>query len=227
MRPHLHFVATLATALLSAVLGACAGLPAARMALPESLSMAPHEELRGLGAGERGEFSLGADRGRFDRYASRLELFDLALARERRAASFRLGGVAANCQGRETTTQIGIVGAALQPYRVQCEWRGGADATMDWGASSAELTQAVRSGRFQQGATVLELRSVHRVEGSPLALRAPIGVLITHEGHPVGAIELNGTRPRVWRPPAGAPMHDQVTWIALALSLLWDPAMAA
>jgi hypothetical protein len=75
-----------------------------------------------------------------------------------------------------------------------------------------------RSGRFTLGAE----QSVRRVQGSPLALEQPIGHLLSHRGEPVGAIELNGATPRLWRPPADDALAEPVTRVALAL--LWDPA---
>lgn len=213
--------------LLTAVLAACASVPAARMALPEALGATEPERVTGLNGLPDGTFTLGAEKGRFARRASRLALFDTAWTKDRVAASFRLGAAAADCQGRQSTVQAGPLGGRLQPFDVRCEFRGPGEATLQWGALDRTVGRAERSGEFRRGDVRLDVRSVHRVEGSPLPLDAPIGALILHRGVPVGAVEWNGLQPRVWRPAAGAPMHVEVTWIALALALLWDPAAAA
>lgn len=88
--------------------------------------------------------------------------------------------------------------------------------------TDAATPGATGSGRVQFGAVVLQLQSVHGVQGSPLPLEAPIGHVLTQDGRPVGAVEINGT-PRLWHPPAGTPAHDAVTHAALALALLWHP----
>jgi hypothetical protein len=64
------------------------------------------------------------------------------------------------------------------------------------------------------------------VQGSPLPLEQPIGYVMSHEGRPVGAIELNGSTPRLWRPALSDALAEPVTLAALALALLWDPAGA-
>lgn len=72
----------------------------------------------------------------------------------------------------------------------------------------------------------LDVQSLHNVQGSPPPLEAPIGTLFSHKGRPVGAVELNGLTPRLWRPARKDPLHESVTLaaLALALALLWDPA---
>lgn len=217
---------TVAGALL---LGGCAALPPARMALPEALGTGSPEPVQGLGAGRSGTWTLGAWRGQFDRGRDRLALFD-ALAIDRATTRYELfrpdgAPVQAACRGRQTSASIGIVNAAARPFTVDCTWGGATTASMSLVATPASaVPRAERRGTFRSGDTSLELESVHRVEGSPLSLDAPIGYLISHAGRPVGAIELNGTTPRLWRPVAGTPLHEPVTLAALALALIWDPA---
>ena len=227
-------VAMPAIAVLAALAG-CASLPAARMALPAPLAAAVPEPVAGIGYGRTGEFALGAERIRFSRGRDRLELFDVVSFDRApvRYALTRADGslVEASCRGRQNTITLGVLQGNAKPFSVECEWRQhpqGRVAGMNIAAPSwMPGTRAERSGSFTLGATTLEVKSVHQVQGSPLPLEAPIGYVMTHQGRPVGAIELNGSTPRLWRPAAADPLAEPVTLAALALALLWDPAEAA
>jgi hypothetical protein len=216
--------------LLAALLAsACGALPVAQMALPDTLANAAPVPLEGLKAARNGSFNLAGTPGRFERSADRLSLFD-ALVHDRVGAGYTLspgqaGAVSAACRARQLEGSIGIVSAAVRPYGVRCQFQGGwtGELVLDE-VKAAAGTRRERSGRLQGGGVTLELRSVHRVQGSPLPLEAPIGYLISAAGEPVGAVEINGSTPRVWRPVQAGPLQDGVTHAAIALALLWDPA---
>ncbi len=183
-----------ATAGALALLGACAGLPAAQMALPAELNAVSPEPVQGIGWGRQGEFTVGRDRGTFTRGKDRLEIFEVVLSGQPR------------------------------PFSFECAWTGAVDAHLRIEAPSPiPGTRAERRGRFRLGDVTIDIRSVHDVQGSRLPLEAPIGYLLVDQGKAVGAIELNGTTPRLWR-PSGPPLAEPVTLAALALALLWDPA---
>ncbi len=209
----------------------CAALPPARMALPASLAVAPHETLRGLGGGREGRFDLPGASGRFERSATRLSWFDL-VERQRATARYTLRWAdgresEARCKGRETGVSVGVIAGRAQPFELACDWPGSALTLQlaDRGFVGAGAgTRSERRGRLRGAGMELELQSVHRVEGSPLTLDAPIGYVVRQGGVPVGAIELNGGSPRLWRPPAGDALHEPVTLALLALALVWDPA---
>ena len=74
--------------------------------------------------------------------------------------------------------------------------------------------------------SAIEVRSIHRVQGSALPLAAPVGYEFLQDGRAVAALELTGPTPRLWR-PADGPLREPVTHAALALALLWDPAGSA
>lgn len=218
-------VAYALAATLAWALAGCASVPAARMALPGELAGIEPVPVRGLGAGRDGEWRIGEARGRFERGADRIAWFDLVQT-DRVGASFTVPGPAgaaetARCRGRQATLGWRIVDAPLQPWGVTCRWDGGAELSL---AAATHPTRDERVGRYRDGAVSLELRSVHRVQGSSLPLQAPIGYLMLEGGRPVAAVELNGTTPRLWRPDAGSPLHRPVTEAALAVALLWDPA---
>lgn len=200
-------------------LGGCAGVTVAQMALPAPLDAQVAEPVHGLGGGRSGRFQLAGSEGQFQRGASRLSVFDGALAMDRFDASYRSDGVQARCRARQTALQIGVLAGAARPLALHCQFSGELPGEL---ALTGEVSGQHRTGNATFGDTRIELRSVHRLHGSPLPLEVPIGYLMLHEGQPVGAIELNGT-PRLWRPAAGTPAHAAVTQAALALALLWEP----
>lgn len=206
----------------------CAGIRSAEMALPPGVSGEP-TPVAGLGAGRAGTFSVGTERGSFQRGRDGLSLFE-TVSFDRAALNYDLAladgsTTHASCVGRQTTVSAGVLIGRPRPYTVTCEWTGARSAQLSLAAPSwMPGTRAERTGRYTMGGLVLELQSVHRVQGSSLPLEAPIGYAITHDGRAVGAIEINGGTPRLWRPAPGSPLHEPVTLAALAVALLWDPA---
>lgn len=218
--------AVLTTALL---LGACASVQPARMALPEGLHTRTEAlPVQGLGGKRRGELRVGAAQGRFDRNADHLSFFGM-LDFDRAGARYTLqaagtADVEAQCKQRQTGGQAGLLALPLRPYTVSCQWRDGARLTLDADPRAAR-TQEGRQGRYDGAGVQLQLGSVHTLQGSKLPLAQPAGYTFTHQGAVVGAIDLTDTgKPMLWRPPAGQPLHDAVTHAALALALMWDPA---
>jgi hypothetical protein len=214
-------LATLPAAL---ALGACAGLPTARMALPAALAAQPPLTVAGLGGGRTGEFRLAGERGRFERGADRLTVFD-TLSFDRVSARYRTDQTAATCRGRQTEGSVGVLTGQPRPFEFQCQYEGAFAGQLTLrGQSGAAGTQQQRSGRMTGGGVVVDIVSVHRLQGTSLPLAAPAGYLLSVDGQPVGAVELTDTRPSVWLPPGPAPVSAAVTQAALTLALLWDPA---
>lgn len=227
MRPTQVFALALAAAL--AGLSACTHLPAARMALPATLEAVAPVTLTGLGAGRSGNFVLEEAAGSFERGRDRLSIFN-ALSFDKASVRYQLRlppgrTVQAACLGRQTEARLGLVQLQARPYQLSCEWTGALPARMTLSAPGVVPgTRAERQGEFEAGDIRLALRSVHAVQGSPLPLEAPIGYLISRGGEPVGAVEINGTEPRLWLPAAGHPLREPVLMAALAVAVLWDPA---
>jgi hypothetical protein len=208
----------------AAALGACANLPSARMVLPDVLAAQAPQPLQGLGFGRSGEFALNAERGRYERGADRLTVFD-TFAFDRVAARYDTASTRASCRGRQTEGTLGILRGQPRPFEFECRYEGAFAGQLTLrGQSGAAGTQQQRSGRMSANGLVLEIASVHRLQGSPLPLSAPAGYLLSVDGQPVGALELTDTRPRVWLPAAPPPVAAAVTHAALTLALLWDPA---
>lgn len=206
------------------LLPACAGLPVARMALPEPLAGKAALTLQGLGGGRSGEFMLGGEQGRFERGADRLTVFD-TLSFERVTARYSTASTRATCRGRQTEGSLGAISGQPRPFEVQCQYDGAFAGNLTLrGSSGAGGTQQQRRGRLAAGGQVVDFVSVHRVQGSPLPLPFPAGYVLTVEGRPVGAVELTDTRARVWLPAGPAPLTAAAMHAALTLALLWDPS---
>lgn len=214
------------SALTSAALAAsaCAGLPTARMALPEPLAAQSPVVLQGVGGARGGEFALANERGRFERVADRLTVFD-ALSFDRVSARYTTDATRASCRGRQTEGTLGIISGQPRPFEVQCQYDGRFSGTLTLrGSAGAAGTQQQRTGRLSAGGVVVDFASVHRVQGSPLPLSFPAGYLLSVDGKPVGAVELTDTQPRVWLPAGPAAVTAAATHAALTLALLWDPS---
>jgi hypothetical protein len=210
----------------SLCLAACAGLPAAKMELPSELTPAQAHTLPVPGT-RSGQFdlpmTLGGGSVRFERSADRWSFFgsadidratlklrwdtDVPPARERQ------------CRLRRTGLQVAGVGLDLQPARLLCE---GAGARLEL-QERPGAARAGRSGSFTGGTQTLEIRSVHRIQGTPLVQAEPVGYLLLADGRPVAALDLLDTRP-VLRVADGAPGQRQAAVeAALLLALSWEP----
>jgi len=231
--PRRHAAAAAAVATI--LLAACAAPRPAQMERPPGLHALAEERLEGAGAGRSGRFVLAGLEGRFERSADRLGFFDDAVARDRATVRMTWRGVDGqpaelSCKAAQTTATAGIVSGAVRPLAVECTMRAGEPGRAERGGllrldsrAAAAGTRQERQGRWTSGDLALDIRSVHRFEGSPLPQPAPVGYVISRNGAPVGAVELNGLRPRLWRPAEGAAAREDVTIALVALALLWDP----
>ncbi|MBH9578103.1 hypothetical protein [Inhella proteolytica] len=225
-------ILSLATAATACVLlSACSGLVReARMQLPPELSASGAETLGPVGAGRRGEFKLDGAPLRYERESSTWQLFDRAL--EFGSAPLRFewqrasGPRRASCTARRHELQAGVLAVELRPFQLRCEWDGGeagegGRAQLSLSERRVRATLDQREGEYQQGQLRLQISSVHQYEGSTLPSQRPLGYVMRVEGRVVGALDLVGGTPRLWRPDrASAPA---VTEAATALALLWEP----
>jgi hypothetical protein len=221
----MHPLSRFWSAVLMALVSACAALPAARMTLPEPLAAQTASVVQGLGAGRSGEFALGSERGRFERAADRLAIFD-ALTFDRVAAGYTTPTTRASCRGRQTEATLGVITGRPRAFEVQCQYEGAFTGQLTLrGASGVAGTQQQRSGRLSAAGVTIDIASVHHLQGSLLPLAFPAGYVLSIEGRPVGAVELTDSQqPRVWLPSAPALQQAAATHAALTLALLWDPS---
>lgn len=210
-------------------LAGCASLPTARIELPAALAAVPPLTLQGPVGVPRGDVTLGPLQGRFERSASRLDLMG-RLAQDRALLRYTLqpDGLQADCKLLANTASLGALQVPTKPAALHCVFsREGQPLPqrLDLQAeSTAAGTRDERRGRFVAGEVTLELRSVHRVQGSPLPISAPAGYLLSHRGEVVAALDLNDLRPRLWLRAPEAAVSTAALQASLALALLWDPA---
>lgn len=224
-------------ALLVALTG-CASLPPARMALPPELRSGVVETpMTGIGGGQRGRYALGPWRGDFERSATRLSFFDVL---ENRKGSTRYtvagpgidGTIAADCRMRERIVTIKVVTFTPAPLAYRCDFDASGQAMaarfelqQGGGPGAAAVNRAERRGELALPRVVLQMRSVHAVEGSPLALSTPLGYLLERDGTVVGAVEVNGSPRVLWRNDAEVELQRAIVVAAVALGVFWDPAV--
>ena len=226
-----------AAALLAA---ACSGIPAAQMRLPPALAQQSEVlPVEGIGGGNKGRFYVGAWQGSFTRSEERLALFDAFVTNSARAGFIMEGPgisetIEADCRMRERVVEISVVSFAPQRMAYACQFTAAGRAF----PASFELREArtgfaddlsrrQRIGEIALGGEVVQIRSVHKIEGSPFEMASPIGYVFEQAGRPVGAVELNGQARLILADPANAGLARTITVAAMALALFRDPANSA
>lgn len=233
MRPAILFSALL-------MLGGCSAIKPAEMRLPVGLAdNAVMTPISGIGGGRHGRFTVGAYRGGFERSEQRLAIFD-AFVKNYGHSEFTIEGpeigdyIDARCRMRERVIDLGIMEFKPKSMAYRCEFL--ADGRpfparfelqeVHQGIGGA-LNHNERRGEIALGGEIVQMRSVHKMEGSPIAMANPIGYVFEQSGRPVGAIELNG-RPRLFIPQGtDTGLARTLTIAAVALSIFWDPANSA
>lgn len=210
-----------------ALLAGCGAIQPARMGLPDGLdSRSERIELRGLGAGTRGQAPVLGRTLWFERGASRLSLFDDLVRADRSALQWRWGEtdtVRADCRSRRRTHGAGVVEVVGRSLEIECRFEpDGARLTLTETRGSTRTLRSERRGDFAQGSQRWTVRSLHRAEGALIDVAQPLGYVVEDGGRALAAVELQGTRPVLHLPAAGDPRRAQVLPALLALALLWD-----
>jgi hypothetical protein len=213
------------TALLAA--GCAIPIQPARMALPPALESAPAARFEGLRGGRSGRFTLDGEAVTFRRMGDALSLFD-RLRLDRVSVDFTRGARQGRCDGRAATGTAGIVQAPLQPLELTCRFTGSIEGELVLREPrlAAAGTRQAREGQAQLGGVVLDIRSEHALAGTRLPLSQPAGYRLMIQGRDVAALDLAGGTPVLRRVGGLDAATDQaVTQVALALGLLFDPAV--
>ena len=211
----------------SLCLAACAGLTPARMALPAGLEDATPLPFDGLGGGRNGRFTHDAQHVTFRRMGDALTVFD-GLRLDRVSVEFERAGARGRCDGRAAAVTVGILDTLARPLALHCRFTGpvGGELVLKEPRLAGAGTRQAREGQASFGAIVIDIRSTHALEGSPLPLSQPAGYRLMIEGRDVAALDLASGTP-VLRRVAGLDdgTRAALTQVALALGLLFDPAV--
>jgi hypothetical protein len=226
--------------MLAALLAACASIQPARMALPAALAEEPALVFEGMGFGQKGRFAAGPYAASFSRSDTRLALLDALIERRSGRTSFALegpgidGAIVAECRVGERTINISVISFTPKPMAYLCRFSHQGrtlparfELQEERSGIAGMLMRQGRRGQLAFDHVVIDMISVHRLQGSGIETGTPIGYLFESEGGPVGSVELNG-RPAVrFSPGADAATRRAVMVAATALAVLWDPAESA
>lgn len=225
---------------LAALCGACANLPAAQMQLPATLSRANSYVIEGIGGGERGQFRVGPYNGSFQRSETRLAFFDPLIERRDGGTRYSVSGgefegaIEATCTMRERALNLSILNVRTKPMAYRCEFTHQGRSIparfelqeVQQGLGSA-LNQSRRAGEIAFDHEILQIQSVHAIQGSPIQMASPIGYVLEQDGRPVAAVEVNGAPVLIFAEGVNDGQRRAALMAALALGLFWDPANSA
>lgn len=219
--------------LAGAILSACSAIQPARMSLPQSLAGSGDTVvITGVGGGRSGAWAAGPHSGEFRRSLDRISFFN-TVGKSAGTTTFSVRGpeidsaVDVSCFMAERTLTFGVVSFDPTPMSYHCEFThdGRAiPARFEVQAAQSTLMKEERRGEIALDRVILQIRSVHRIEGSPLELTTPIGYAFEDNGRPVGAVEINGKPVITYAPGLDAAERRAVLAGSLALALFWDPA---
>jgi len=229
MTSHFLPVALLAGAILSA----CSAIQPARMTLPQSLAGSGDTVvITGIGGGRSGAWAAGTHSGEFRRSLDRTSYFN-TVGKASGTTTFSMRGpqidnaIDASCFMAERTLTFGSLAYETQPMSYHCEFKHDGrpiPARFEVQASQTAVLKEERLGEIALDRVILQIRSVHRIEGSSFEMATPIGYAFEENGRPVGAVELKGKPVITYAPGLDAAERRAVLAGSLALALFWDPA---
>lgn len=225
--------AMLALAAFAAMSASACAIRPAEMARPVALASAQALPITGIGGGQKGSFAVGQNNGAFRRSAQELSFFGLFNMKDG-GASFNVQGadfpegLQVSCTMRERTIVIDIVEFKPGPMAYGCDVSSQGQriaAVMEVQEAAPDFTnRQQRRGGVMIDGTVLDIRSVHDMEGGVLPTSAPMGYVFERNGVALGGVDLNNG-PAVYEASGSSPAdHRAVLLAALALSVFWDPA---
>jgi hypothetical protein len=229
------------TAALALVASGCASLEPARMALPANLSESVETAtVDGITGGRNGSFSAGHFSGTFSRSATRLAFFEPLYERRDGRTSFVVSGpeingaITVSCKMRERAITLGLLSFEPSPMAYGCDFSHEGRAlparfevqAHRQGVGGMMMRQE-RRGQIALDRVVLQIRSVHDLQGSPIQIGAPIGYVFERDGQAVGAVDIIGAPVITYAAGENAETRRAVLMASLALGLFWDPAESA
>jgi hypothetical protein len=212
-----------------------AGCAPAQMRLPQSLAAAseqiPFEHMNGW---SRGHLVAGEYRADYERGLARAGLGVIKLTDG--YTRFALGGpgISSTIEGRCGVRQASLVLKSVEitpaPMAFGCDLTAEGRPIparfelQESRASMADnLNRYARRGEIALAGQVIQIRSVHHLQGTALPVAAPIGYVFEQDGQAIGALELNG-KPVLRLPPATHLDRRRAMMVAsVALATFWDP----
>ena len=213
----------------ASLLAGCAAVVPARMSLPAELAGASQAvEVRGLGAGERGELPVMGRTLSFRRGATRLSLFDALARTDRATLQFRWGdgdasSIRAECHAQRRTHGVGVIEVVGRPLAIECRFEpdGGRMSLVETQASKFTL-RSERRGELALRDDAWTVRSIHTPQGAVLDVGSPLGYVIESGGRAFAAVERQGTHALLHLPVGDDARRLRVIPMLLALALMWD-----
>ena len=206
------------------------------MRLPAEFASPVATEFTGFNGWNTGTFGAGEYHGTYQRSEGRLAYFDTWVQRSGKAR-FAIAGpeisttIEAQCRMRERVLDLGNgVEVTTQPMAYGCDFTADGLAIparfelQEVTAGGTAIYRYERFGEMALGGELVQIRSIHDIDGLPNGTITPIGYSFEQKGRAVGALELNG-RPKLIVPRGAEPgLARTLTIAALALAVFQDPA---
>lgn len=225
------------TIVLVVLASACSPFQPVEMRLPSNLAtQSARLPIDGFGGWTHGRFRTGDWYGGYERSEERLSYFGTFIQNSGHS-EFTIKGpgvsssIEAFCRMREKVLDLEV--AEFKPKRMsyRCEFTAdgrGIPARFELQEVRTGLGGALnryeRRGEIALGGETVQIRSVHKLAGSPIEMASPIGYVFEKRGRAVGAIELNGSPVLYIQDLTDEGLSRTITIGAIALAAFWDPA---
>ncbi|MDM4766873.1 hypothetical protein [Pelomonas sp. SE-A7] len=207
-------------ALSAALLAGCAGVvkPASTLLPQDLLDATEPLPLGKLGGWRKGELQIDGRLLRYERSASRLDLFDV-YAKDKSALRYTLGEGESRCSlSRHEIKLLGVT--ATKPMQIRCELSPQASLTLT--DPPAPRMEPMPMGELAlQDGRKFQVLAVYRLSGTMMPLSTPSGYLLAQDGKPQAAIDT--TAGRLHLPKADTALREASLRAGLSLALLWMP----
>lgn len=228
--------AAAALTLVGGMAGTAHGLSLGRMETPPELATAERVKISGVGFGRRGRIEVSDHTGSFDRSSNRANVLGSVFETRRGGVRYDVtgplvaDGATAECGMRRRSVNLGAIEVGTVPLTFQCVFaQGGRPLEARLEVQENEgftgiLAREERQGRAAFGPVEFRIRSVHRMQRSPMSTEKPMGYLFERDGLAIGGVETNGGPFVLYGPNLSPDERRAVLLAALALGLWWDPA---
>lgn len=223
---------------LGGMLVACGAIQPAEMKIASSLrSSNDVADVTGLALQLNGSYTAARYSGTFTRSASGSSWFGNLTQSDQATSSFtlatngKLEQIRVNCAFEQSSVNIGIVAVDTKEFGYNCTIAGddpAASGNLRLAKASTGLVDvsgknALR-GSAAFGGVSLQVASVHEAKGSLIPIENPLGYEFYQAGRPVGAINIQGSTPRIYfQSNLSEAEHQAVATTAIALALFMMP----